>query len=123
VSTTSKGNYYRTRTKQWLESQGFDVTVCEVAQRVMRRDRRTGELSVIFLKHDLWGADLLASDGERLVVVQCKTHERDVARGLRELAQAPWPRLAGLDLWCVRWPPRRRLADGPDVHEVEATDI
>jgi len=119
MNRTRKGNYYRTRTKKWLVREGYDVVVTEVTQRVTRKDRETGELSTIFIKHDLWGADLLAINDERIVAVQVKANAGDISRGLKELAGAPWSRSRSVEMWCVHWPARRLMTQGPDVHEVQ----
>lgn len=112
----NKGNYYRKRTKDWLESEGYTVEIAEVAQRVYRRNKDTGELDVLYLKRDLWGADLVARNADHLIFIQVKSNPGDITRGIRQLSRGPWPPFVGR--WVVYWPPRRRLREGPEVEVV-----
>lgn len=105
-STHAKGNYYRLRTKKWLEAQGYKVVPMEIQRRIFIPAKPGFPERVIFTKLDLWGADLLASNGRELIAVQVKTHITDTARGVRALCAAPWP--DSVVLWVVRWPFRGR---------------
>lgn len=123
MSRVAKGNYYRRRTQDWLESLGYVVEVLERTQRIFVRDRRDkrqdgkpSEPRVIFSKHDVWGADLVARNEDTLVFIQVKSNLGDIARGMRELSHGPWPRWVGR--WVVYWPRGRRLVDGPEIQEV-----
>lgn len=116
MSAVTKGNYYRARTREWLESQGFLVEVLERSQRIVVRDKRTQEPRVIFIKRDVWGADLVARNAERLVFIQVKSNAGDIAKGMKELSQGPWP--ASVERWVAHWPKGRRMVEGPEVVEV-----
>lgn len=113
MSRASTGNYYKNRTKKWLEKDGFVVANMETQFRVVTKDKKTGEDKVIFVKRDTFGADLMAMDGSRLVFVQVKTNKGDIAAGLKELAKHPYPPF--VELWVVRWEPRARE---PEIAEV-----
>jgi hypothetical protein len=121
AGTTAKGNYYRNRTKQWLQSLGWEVESLERSQRIVIQDEKApGGLRVIFKKHDIWGADLIAKNGEAVLFVQSKSRDDHVAKGMKEISVGGWPDSPCVKRWVTVWPPRRRLVDGPDVHEVEA---
>ena len=107
MSTIRKGNYYRNRTRQWLEQEGWTVAVAETNYGVYTGDR------VVYVKRDLWGGDLIAKNEEEIVWVQVKANDGDVAAGAKQLlAAGPWP---GVSLWVVYWPPRRLIKVGPEI--------
>lgn len=103
-----KGSYYRLKTKKWLEKDGFKVENLEISQRIFTKDKK-----VIFIKKDLWGADLLASNGVQLIVIQNKANKGDISKGIKELKSAPWP--AFVKRWVVFWEYRARE---PEIIEV-----
>ena len=116
ASRTSKGNYHKKRTKEWLESQGFTVALLETTFRIFTTDKKTGAPKVIFVKRDVWGADCMARNAERLIFVQVKANAGDISKGLKELSDGPWP--PGVERWVAHWPERRRSSEGPDITEV-----
>jgi len=96
MNKIKKGNYYRLKTKKWLEADGFKVETLEKTMRIFTNDKK-----VIFIKRDLWGADLIASNGSELIVIQNKTSRGDASKGIRELKSAPWP--DNVKKWVVIW--------------------
>ena len=112
-SATKTGNYYKTRTKKWLEKDGWTVANMETQFRIVTKDKKTGADKVIFVKRDTFGADLMAMNGSQMLFVQVKTNKGDMAAGLKELAKHPYPSF--VELWVVRWEPRARE---PEVAEV-----
>lgn len=118
-SAHAKGNYYKLRTKKWLQEQGYEVVNMEVQRRVFIPARPGFPEKVLFIKQDLWGADLLASNRKELIAVQVKTHTTDIARGVKALCAAPWP--GSVKMWVVLWPYRGRE---PVITEASAaTDL
>jgi len=113
-----KGTYYRLRTQKWLESLGYEVAPLERQQRIVRTDKKTGKQEVIFIKRDVWGADLVAKNSEHMVFVQCKSNSGDIAKGIKELSKGTWPD-GDVERWVTYWPPRRRLVAGPEITVVE----
>jgi len=111
MNRTRKGDYYRNRTRDWLEQEGWTVAKLEHRQRLFTK---TG---VIFRASDIWGSDLVAINGEDIVFVQVKSNEKHLAQGEKELKKWPFPK--SVKLWVVRWPPSRRLSVGPDIVEVQ----
>jgi hypothetical protein len=70
MNKVSKGNYYRKRTKDFYEKDGWRVDICEKNQRIFTPK------GIVFVKKDLWGADLIAAKGEEMMFIQCKTNMR-----------------------------------------------
>jgi hypothetical protein len=120
-SASQKGSYYARRTREWLEKElGFDVVPLERTSRIVKQKASPlpGEdpNRVIFIKRDIWGADVMAKDDERLIFIQVKSNEGHIARGMKELSKGRWP--PSVERWVVYWPPRRRLKEGPEIHVV-----
>ena len=114
MNKTRKGNYYRTRTKKWMEKQGFSVELAEHKSRSFYRDKETGELKTFYSTHDIWGADLFAMDGDQFIAIQVKSNKGDISKGIKELVRHPYPEF--IDLWVAYWPERARE---PEIHEVK----
>lgn len=112
-SSNTRGAYSERRTKTWLESLGYDVVPMERRHRVVGKDDR-----IFFVRHDLWGCDLLAKNTEEVVFIQVKSSETQIPEGLRALKKAgPWPACA--KVWVVYWPRGRRLSVGPEIEEYQ----
>jgi hypothetical protein len=116
ASKVQKGNYYRNRTKAWLESLGYTVANLERKQRIQIPDKDGGPDKIFFRTSDIWGSDLIARNEERMVFIQVKSNPVHIAQGMREINKGPWP--PTVERWVVYWPPRRRSKDGPDIVEV-----
>lgn len=110
-SSSAKGNYYKLRTKRWLEAQGYAVGFMERVMWV--RPKVVGERPIP-IKVDQFGADLLAMNVSELIFVQAKlAGRRDPQAGgtarmsaLREFAKYPFPPF--VERWVVQWRPRAR---------------
>lgn len=114
ANKVKKGNYYRLRTKKYLQGHGFVVENLEKTQRIYQEDKTTGEKKVIFVKRDLWGADLIAKDDEDLIFIQVKTNRGDISTGIKELMATPWPGSKNILLWVVYW---ERGSREPEIHD------
>ena len=79
MNKVKKGNYYRLKTKKWFEKEGYVVEVAEKNQRIWTKK------GVIFIKKDLWGADLIAKNKFEMIFIQCKTNKVDINKGIMEL--------------------------------------
>jgi hypothetical protein len=100
MNKINKGNYYKLKTKKWLQADGYEVGSLETNQRLFIKGR------MIFIKRDLWGADLIAKNDKEMIFIQCKTNKGDVNKGLKELNTTVWP--AFIKRWVVIWPLRAR---------------
>ena len=67
ASNVARGKRYEKKSKDLLESEGWYVERSEIMQTVGFIKGRQ-----IFRKHDLFGADLMAMNGERTLFVQVK---------------------------------------------------
>lgn len=112
MSNVSKGRYHSNRTKEFFVGQGYDVEPLEVKTRVYR-----GEGEFFFKTRDIWGCDLMAKSEDEILFIQVKANGGHVSKGVRELERTQWP--PGVRVVVVHWPPRRRMVEGPDIHEVQ----
>jgi len=112
-TTRQKGNYYRLKTKHWLEAHGWTVQVSERKKINYFRDRKTGELKQFYAPIDLFGADLVAMNGQNIVFVQVKAGKKNIAQARAEFLSYPFPKCVWR--WIVSWKPKARE---PEVEEI-----
>lgn len=108
ASASSRGNYYKLRTKRWLEAKGYAVAFME--RMLWIPAKRPGD-RMIPVKHDQFGSDLLAMCDRELVFVQVKFGSTrrgagHLAAGRREFLRYPFP--ADTRQWIVVWALRAR---------------
>lgn len=107
MSAVRKGNYYKYKTKEWLVKEGYVVEYFEKNQRIVTGDR------TIFIKRDMWGADVVAMNTESIVFVQVKLNKNNVADAIKEFTKYPYPPF--VKRWVVVWTPKQRE---PEIVEV-----
>lgn len=77
ASTTSKGNYYKVKTKKYLESLGYEVQMTEFVSA-----RPIGGGRMIWTKKDVFSADMIAMNGEEILFVNAKSTTRERVSGI-----------------------------------------
>lgn len=113
ASTTSRGNYYKTKTKDWYEKQGYTVQITEfMCGRVI------GQGKIIYCKKDVFGSDGISMNGTDIIFWNSKhTLTGDIAveksRGKKEFEKYPFPKSVKKQL--VIWQPRKKV---PDVFDI-----
>lgn len=93
-STTSRGNRYKTKTKQWFEKQGYTVQLTEFLTT-----RFLGAGKKIYVKKDVFGADGIAMNGEDIIFwnskhisnMETSTYSAEVSKGKKEFNLYPFP--------------------------------
>lgn len=109
MSTTSKGNYYKRRTKEYLEKLGYTVQLTEFTTT-----RHIGGGKVIYVKKDVFGSDGIAMNGQDIIFWNAKatTPEREQginkhkSSGKLEFAKYPFPTSVKRHLYI--WEPRKQ---------------
>lgn len=111
-----KGNYYKKKTKEWLEKEGFYCEYLEKLQRIYTQGR------IIYVKRDLFGSDLLAMNGEKIVFVQVKSGSKNTGinykKAIEEFKKYPFPNF--VDRWIIIWKERQKepeIIDLKDINE------
>lgn len=106
ASTTSRGNYYKVKTKAWYEARGYTVQLTEFLTA-----RPIGGGRLIYSKKDVFGSDGIAMNGAEIIFWNSKaaSSPRQVidlkSKGKREYARFPFPKSVKLQL--VIWEPRK----------------
>jgi Holliday junction resolvase-like predicted endonuclease len=100
VNKIRKGNYYRLKTKKWLESKGYLVEILEHSGR--------------YSKKDIWGSDLIAKNETEMVFIQVKSNKGDISSGKKQLLATAWP--PNIELWVVYW---EVYSKSPTIHMVK----
>ena len=93
MSNVSKGNYYKRKTKDWYEKQGYVVQLTEFACGMIIRGRQ------IWRKVDIFGSDGIAIDGKEIIFWNSKATDEFVKDGVSkmkstakiEFAKYPFP--------------------------------
>lgn len=119
MTASSRGNYYKLRTKRWLEAKGYTVAFMERVGWIP--PKRPGD-RMIPVKRDQFGSDLLAMNHEEIVFIQVKFGASRIAAGhladaRREFAKYVFP--PGTQRWIVTWQLRERE---PKIEDCSAND-
>lgn len=108
-SAAQKGNYYKLKTKKWFELKGYECEYLEKLQRIFTKGK------VIWIKRDLFGADILAmKKPDEMIFCQVKLGKSHVAEAYKEFAKHQFPDF--VKLWIVVWEVR---AKEPEIISVE----
>lgn len=112
-SKSSRGNYYKNRTKLWYEARGYTVQLTEFTCARMIPGGR-----VVYKKIDIFGSDGIAMNGKEIIFWNSKSVQdgqiaREKSTGKKEFLQYPFPPLVKLHL--VIWEPRKK----PKVYELD----
>jgi len=107
LNKIKKGNYYRLKTKKWLEKDGYQVAILECRQRIFTPK------GIIFIGRDVWASDLMAANKEDLIFIQVKSNKVDIVKGMAEFKKYLFPSF--VKKWVVYWESR---AKEPIITEV-----
>lgn len=122
ASNASRGQYYKGRTKEWLESTGWTVGFMERVNWIVRPGARP-----LPVKQDQFGADLIGVNDAAIVFVQSKFYGTDDRRNAHQLKLAAelfrrYPCPPGAKQWIAIW---TKGAKAPRIVEVtrDATGV
>jgi hypothetical protein len=106
ASTTSRGNYYKTKSKKYYEDLGYTVQITEfMCGRVIAPGK------VIYCKKDVFGSDGIAMNGNEIIFWNAKhTTTNDISwvksTGKKEFQKYPFPDNVIKHL--IIWQPRKK---------------
>jgi len=109
----NKGNYYKRKTKKWLEEKGYQVEYAEIYQRIFKAGK------VILIKRDLFGADVIAVSGEELVFANSILGRNNIASHIKGFLSYPFPNSPKLKRWIVVWQERVKEPEIIDIADVQ----
>lgn len=107
MSNSSKGNYYRLKTKKMLESDGYEVEYLEKYTSIY-----VGDGKVIHKKKDLFACDILAMNGKEIRFIQVKAGRSHIAEGIKGFFEHKFPMDSRREVWI--WEARQE----PEIIEV-----
>jgi hypothetical protein len=114
-STTSRGNYYKRKTKKHYEKLGYTVQLTEFTCGLMIGGR------CIYKKIDIFGSDGIAMNGKEIIFWNSKhigkegefkkiNEQGQIRNAKKEFAEFPFPKYVKLHI--VMWKPRKQ----PEIH-------
>lgn len=106
TNNAARGAYFKSRTRKWLEAQGYQIFDMEVVRWVGVPGGRR-----VPIKRDQLGADLGAMNATEIVFVQCKGGKQAIGAGTFPAARREFERFVfppGVQRWIVAWAPRAR---------------
>ena len=107
ANTVSRGNYYKKKTKEYLEKLGYTVQLTEFTTT-----RPIGNGKVIWVKKDVFGADGIAMNGQEIIFWNSKhftgtnTSYNEKSSGKKEFTKYPFPPCVKLQLYI--WQPKKK---------------
>lgn len=100
ISKRAKGTYYRNKTKEFYEREGYVVELSENKTSVWINGK------IIYAPKDFFGSDLVAMGKNEIIFIQSKTHKTDVSKAIKEFKKYPYPDFVKRHI--VRWELRAR---------------
>jgi len=103
TTSAQKGQQYKSKTKKWLESKGYQVCFLERIFMLFIKGR------MIPIKKDQFASDLLAVSSTEIIFVQVKflsgkQKDNGIPAAEKEFAKFVFPHFA--QKWIVMWTPR-----------------
>ena len=107
ASTTSRGNYYKVKTKKHYEGLGYQVQLTEFTTMLLIGGRK------IYKKIDIFGSDMIAMNDKEIIFINSKhattreSYNQVVYQGRKEFLKFRFPSFVRreLVLWESRKPP------------------
>jgi len=108
----NKGNYYKVKTKAWLEEKGYYVDYLEKVTRILKNGR------LLTSKRDIVGADGLAMNKTEIIFWNSIYGKQNLARTIKNFLKYPFPSF--VKRWVIIWEKR---AKEPIIEEVNHGEI
>lgn len=105
ASSSSRGSYYKRKTKEWYEKQGYTVQLTEFMCATVIKGR------CFYRKIDIFGSDGIAMNGKEIIFWNSKSTiagriSQEKSGGKKDFAQYPFP--AHVKRQLVIWEPRKK---------------
>ena len=106
------GNYYKYKTKKYLEDKGYDVDFLERYIRWL--DKKTN--SVKMFKKDIFSSDIIAMNENELIFIQVKQGKKNIAEAIKKFNTYHFPKFVGLYIYV--WDKGYKEPEILDVREI-----
>lgn len=108
ASTTSKGNYYKRRSKEYYEKLGYNVQLTEFVCATVIKGK------CFYRKIDIFGSDGIAINGKEIIFWNSKATSNDRENGIskmkseckKEFEKYPFPKCVKKQ--AIIWLPRKQ---------------
>ncbi len=84
-TAVKKGNYYKSKTRDFLKKQGYAVETMERYTQFVKDGKR------IMFKRDIFASDLLAMNENDIIFVQVKLGRKNIASGIKAFQDISFP--------------------------------
>ena len=109
-----KGNYYKRRTKVWLEGLGYSVEYTERLQRIFTKDKR-----MLYRKEDIFASDGIAIGNNEIIFWNSILTRHNLADHIRGYMAIPFPKCQHIKVWIIIWEKGDRFPDIYDMADVK----
>lgn len=109
ASSTSRGNYYKKKTKDYFEKLGYVTQISE-----FMCGRMIGEGKMIYVKKDLFGSDGISMNGKEVIFWNSKATTAERKDGITKMASearvefAKYPFPENVKRQAVIWLPKQK---------------
>lgn len=107
-----KGNYYKLKSKPWLQERGYHVDYLERYVRIRNKDGK-----LILIRHDIVGADGLATSDTEFILWNSILGRDHINRAIEKFLKYPCPPF--VKRWVLVWEKGDREPEIIDVAEVK----
>ena len=98
----NRGVYYKQKTKKWFIKKGYQCEYTETLRRIFTKK------GLIYIKKDLFGADMLAFNEDGYIFANAKFGRNNLSAGLKEFRKFNFPKVKKVEHWLVVWELRVR---------------
>ena len=113
-SNTSKGNYYKKKTKDFYIGQGYHTEILEISKRVYLGPDKP----LVNVKYDILGADGVSASDTEFILWNSITNRSDIGKHIKRFKAIPCPRF--IKRYLILWEPRARE---PELIEVDTEGL
>jgi hypothetical protein len=108
ASTSSRGNYYKRKTRDWYEKQGYTVQLTEFMCATVIKGK------CFYRKIDIFGSDGIAMNGKEIIFWNSKhmaqgqkiNSDGQISKAKKEFQMYPFP--PEVKLQVIMWEPRKQ---------------
>jgi len=116
-----RSNYYRYKTKKWFQEKGYCCEYLELYRKIFDRKKN----KAFFIRQDLFGADGISMNKERIIFWNSKfgmpdIKEDKINEGIKTFMKFPYPVCKYIERWLVLW---KKKVKEPEIIVVEESAI
>lgn len=110
--SNKKGNYYKHKTKAWLDEEGYYTEYTEVITRQF--NPKTNSLA--YRKRDIFACDGISMNHNQIVFWNSVLGKNGISKHYKKFKEIPFPPIDGIKVWIIVW---EKGARQPEIVDVE----